>query len=141
MRPMVKGSLAVVLATGAGPGRFAPPQETFRLTDSTIVLDATTGREIAAGELVRRLGAADLVLLGELHDNGRHHEMRGRLIAAQAARQPAIVFEQFQRREEPIPPPAPDEDRASWLDRNGFDRQGWKWPLHQPVVEAAITHG
>jgi uncharacterized iron-regulated protein len=36
--------------------------------------------------------------------------------------------------------PAPDESTEVWLDRNGFDRKGWRWPFHQPVVEAARRH-
>jgi uncharacterized iron-regulated protein len=87
------------------------------------------------------MAAADFVLLGELHDNAWHHRTRGALIAALRDRHPAIVFEQFAATGEPIEPPAADQTRGSWLDQRGFDRQGWKWPLHQPVVEAALAHG
>ena len=106
-----------------------------------MVLDGLDGRRVDARELLRRLAAADLVLLGELHDNGMHHRLRGQLIAASAARRPAIVFEQFAETHEPITPPAQAESREEWLDRSGFDRQAWKWPLHQPVVDAAIESG
>ncbi|HWA15608.1 MAG TPA: ChaN family lipoprotein, partial [Gemmatimonadales bacterium] len=28
-----------------------------------------------------------------------------------------------------------------WLDEHGFDRKAWRWPVHQPVVDAAISSG
>ena len=124
---------------GASPGTVRPAS--FALPESTVVLDGTTGAPVAPPELLRRLAAADLVLLGELHDNPIHHALRGELITALASRHPAIVFEQFAESGQPILPASGGEDREGWLDRHGFDRTNWKWPLHRPVVEAAIAHG
>jgi uncharacterized iron-regulated protein len=89
---------------------------------------------------MRRVAAADFVLLGEYHDNAIDHRLRGAMISA-ATRHPAIVFEQFAQSSSPIPLPATGESREEWLDHHGFDRKGWKWPLHEPVVEAAIGDG
>ena len=91
-------------------------------------------------ELLRQTEAADFVLLGEIHDNTLHHQVRGALLTAARARRPAVVFEQFARTVAPIPPPAPGETEEAWLDAHSFDREGWKWPLHAPVVNAAIAH-
>jgi uncharacterized iron-regulated protein len=113
----------------------------FALPDSAAVLDPATGAPIGASELLGRLAGADLVLLGELHDNAVHHKLRGALITALAPRHPALVFEQFAETSEPIPPPAAGEDLEGWLDGHGFDRKSWNWPLHEPVVEAALEHG
>jgi uncharacterized iron-regulated protein len=85
------------------------------------------------------VAAADFVLLGEYHDNAVQHSLRGALISASKGRAPAIVFEQFPRTDAPMPLPAPGEDITAWLDSRGFDRKGWKWPMHAPVVEAAIA--
>jgi uncharacterized iron-regulated protein len=106
-----------------------------------MVMEGVDGKRVDDSALLERLGAADLVLLGELHDNETHHVVRGLLIAASRARRPAIVFEQFAATSAPITPPGAGEPREAWLDRNGFDRQGWKWPLHRPVVDAAIANG
>jgi uncharacterized iron-regulated protein len=108
------------------------------LPDSTVALDAATGALISMPELLRRVAAADFVLLGELHDNPIHHEVRGLLLTA-SGKHPAVVFEQFPASTTAIQPPGADEDREGWLDRQGFDRTGWKWPLHAPVVDAAIA--
>jgi len=66
------------------------------------------------------------------------HALRGALLRAFADRHSAVVFEQFTASEAPIAPPAPGDSLTGWLDRNGFDRRGWKWPLHEPVVTAAL---
>jgi uncharacterized iron-regulated protein len=111
------------------------------LPDSVTVYTAASGAPITTPDLLRRLGSADIVLLGELHDNPYHHRVRGMLITALATEHPAIVFEQFTASEKPILPPSPGETREAWLDANGFDRTGWRWPLHAPVVEAALASG
>ena len=40
------------------------------------ILDLTSGREISVEVLAERLRSADVVLLGELHDNPHHHQAR-----------------------------------------------------------------
>jgi uncharacterized iron-regulated protein len=112
----------------------------FTMPDSTVILDGRTGDTLATGALLRRIGEADIVLLGEQHDNPVDHVLRGALLTAFAAQRPAVVFEQFADRDTPIPRPAPDQSVEAWLDAFGFDRKGWRWPLHAPVVDAAIAH-
>jgi uncharacterized iron-regulated protein len=107
---------------------------------STVALDAATGVTISPAELLRRAEAADFVLLGEIHDNSLHHSFRAALLTAAQARRPAVVFEQFPRTTGPIPPPAAGESEEVWLEAHGFDRKGWEWPLHAPIVSAAIAH-
>lgn len=141
MRNLLLGAPVLLLAAcgGSSSGQVAPV--TFALPDSTSVVDGPTGSPVATPDLLRRIAAADIVLLGEVHDNPVDHALRGALITAFAERRPAIVFEQFAESDAPIPPPAPGDSMTGWLDRNGFDRRGWRWPLHEPVVDAAIAHG
>jgi uncharacterized iron-regulated protein len=131
---MLVGGCAAGVVTTASPGAL-------RLPESVVVINGSDGRRVDADELLRRLAAADFVLLGELHDNATHHALRGQLITAFGASRPAIVFEQFAETSAPLALPAEGESREAWLDRSGFDRQAWNWPLHQPVVDAAITNG
>lgn len=112
----------------------------FTMPDSTLVLDGRTGDTVTTAALLRRVGEADVVLLGEVHDNPVDHALRGALLTAFAGARPAVVFEQFADRDTPIPPPGPDQSVEAWLDAFGFDRRGWRWPLHAPVVDAAIAH-
>ncbi len=138
MRPLVP-LLMLAAACGGSTASTVGPRP-VDLLDSTIVLDAN-GALIDRAQLLHHLAAPDFVLLGELHDNPIHHRIRGSLITALAARRPAVVFEQFADTNAPIPPPAAGQDRESWLDQHGFDRKGWGWPLHRPVIDAAVDHG
>ncbi len=131
--------LLLLAACHAAAGRVSPVA--FALPDSSTLEDGATGAPVATAELLRRVGSADLVLLGEVHDNRRAHAVRADLLRALGARHPAVVFEQFAVSEAPIAPPAPGESLTVWLDRNGFDRRGWQWPLHEPVVSAALAVG
>ncbi len=118
--------------TGAAPARFALPA-------GTELVEGPSGRPVATNDLLNRVRRSDYVLLGEVHDNPIDHELRAGIIDALASVHPAIVFEQFGGSDSPIPPP-PGDRMEAWLDAHGFDRTGWKWPLHRPVVLAAIAH-
>jgi uncharacterized iron-regulated protein len=143
MRNTLRWAPALLLAACGGTAPAAAPvapAAALALPESTVVLDAATGAPIASAELLRRARAADFVLLGEIHDNIAHHQVRGALLTA-AGRHPAVVFEQFARSAGPIPPPAGGTADDAWLDQYGFDRKNWRWPLHQPVVQAALASG
>jgi uncharacterized iron-regulated protein len=136
--------LPAALVLAAACGSATPPSPAplaFSLPDSFVVLEGAGGNPVSSETLLRRIGAADLVLLGEVHDNAAQHALRGRLISAFAGRRPAVVFEHFTESEEPLARPGAGESIESWLDRTGFDRTAWKWPLHRPVVEAALASG
>lgn len=134
--------IAPLLLAACGSSVASGPAPTaFTLPDSVQAVDARTGAAISASDLLRRAGGADFVLLGEIHDNAWHHRVRGALLTAMAADKPAVVFEQLARSAGPIPAPDSGESEETWLDAHGFDRKGWKWPLHQPVVDAALAHG
>lgn len=129
--------LLLLAACHPAPAPLSPV--VFALPDSTALVDGPTGEPVAVAELLRRVDSADLVLLGEVHDNPVDHALRGALLRAFAARHPAVVFEQFTATDGPIALPAPGDSLTGWLDRNGFDRRGWRWPLHEPVVTAALA--
>jgi uncharacterized iron-regulated protein len=112
------------------------------------IWDVKGGRFVDEGELVARLATVRYRLLGEVHDNPAHHTIRAeviRRIAAGGAR-PAVVFEQFdldhaealaaaQRATRPDARP----DVEAVATAGGLDRTGWQWPLHKPVLEAALA--
>ena len=84
---------------------------------------------------------ADLMLLGEVHDNPMHHTERAELLKALADRRPTVVFEQFPRTADAALATPVAGDFDAWLDRTGFDRKGWAWPLHRPLIDAALAAG
>lgn len=132
--PIVLLPACARLQTGTAPVRFALPA-------GTELVEGPSGRPGATNDLLNRVGRSDYVLLGEVHDNPIDHELRAGIIDALASVHPAIVFEQFRDTDTPIPPPPASGDGIeAWLDAHGFDRNGWKWPLHRPVVLAAIAH-
>ncbi len=90
--------------------------------------------------------APEFLLLGEVHDNAAHHQLRAERLASLLAdgQRTTVVFEQL--------PTARDADLAAQqqrapadvealIDAGQWDRRAWRWPLHQPVVTAAVTGG
>lgn len=139
---MIRRTALLLLLAGCA-GRASSPVAPARLAlpDSTTVLDGLTGASITPDEMLRRVAGADIVLLGEVHDNPTGQLVRAAVLNALAARHPALVFEQFAAADSAIRRPAAGDSLEGWLDRSGFDRRGWRWPMHRPVVEAAIAHG
>lgn len=86
------------------------------------------------------------VLLGELHDNPDHHRARAEQLRQLIAHEPktVVVFEQFSRSEDSAVAQARKAapgDVNAVIDAAKFDRKGWRWPLHQPLFEAALQSG
>ena len=99
-------TVPILLLTACGGRRATTVAPlSFVLPDSTQIVEGSTGSLVATPALLRRIAAADIVLLGEVHDNAVDHALRGALITAFAARRPAVVFEQFAESDVPIPLP------------------------------------
>jgi uncharacterized iron-regulated protein len=141
MRPYLRLLPTIWLAAcGSQQPLTTTPPVAFPLPSGVTLVDAQSGASVPAATLLTRMTSADFVLLGEVHDNEAQHRLRGELITALATRRPAVVFEQFTARDVPIERPSPGSPIEPWLDQQGFDRKGWRWPLHQAVVDAAIAH-
>ncbi|WP_374674912.1 ChaN family lipoprotein [Ideonella sp.] len=89
---------------------------------------------------------ARVVLLGEVHDNPRHHALRAEWLRRLLAdgRPTVVVFEQMDaargedlRRAQAAAPGDPDAVARA----GGLDERGWRWPLHRPVLQAALDGG
>lgn len=132
---LLRACAAAVLLAGCGGAQAGSSP----LPAAVALYDGPTRTPVAYPALVAAIRAADFVLLGELHDNAVHHETRARLLTALGDLRPAVVFEQLAAADGPIPPPAGGEPDEAWLDGHGFDRTGWRWPLHRPIVVAAIS--
>ena len=103
-----------------------------------------TGAFVAARNVESAAAQADVVLLGEKHDNLDHHLLQARLVRAMigAGRRPAVVFEMI----------AEDRQAAldGWLSEHpadaaglggalDWDASGWPpWSTYQPIAEAAL---
>jgi uncharacterized iron-regulated protein len=91
-------------------------------------------------EVVQRLREADLVFLGEQHDNPVHHAIRARLVSDLHRPGLRLVFEQL-----PVAGgqafliPPQEGDLLPFLQRQGFREKAWAWPLHAPLFAIAQT--
>lgn len=89
-----------------------------------------------------RAHEARFVLLGEVHDNAAQHLERAALLRRLLAdgRPTRVVFEQMRSgREAAIA--AAGRDAEAVADAGGLDRAAWGWPLHRPLLQAALDGG
>ena len=109
------------------------------------IWDVRSEAFVSESQLAQALAGARYRLLGEIHDNPQHHVIRARLIGAIAATgvRPAVVFEQFNLDQDAALLAAQksgaDSDRLA--DAGHLDRKGWIWPLHKPIIDAALRLG
>ena len=106
MRLLAITALVVCCAACAAPraARVLTPTERERAASSLIILDGTTGERIDLDEAARRAARADVVLLGEYHDNPDAHALQQALYARLLEREPrtALCLEMLERHEQPI---------------------------------------
>ena len=124
--------IALSLATGcAGVAPELPPE----LPGAILSPD---GAELTEAELVAALEQAQIVVLGEVHDNPVHHARQARLVRQLRPR--GLAFEMV--------PEASEEGIQVFLAQGGergeigpaigWDRMGWPdWALYAPIFEAA----
>ena len=120
--------LITYLPMAAAAPQAAADEALFRLSDSAAVNTQT---------LLSDMQSADAVLLGEIHDNPRHHELRAQLLREPALKQRNIVAEHLDAGQVV----GTGDMLLSRLEQAGFDATGWQWPLHQPLFAAALDQG
>ena len=107
------------------------------------IWDVRAERFVSERQLVADIAAARYRLLGEVHDNPAHHDIRARLIAAIAdtGARPAVVLEQFDLDHDDalLGAQAARTDAEQLVEAGKFDRNSWKWPLHKPIIEVALA--
>ena len=107
------------------------------------IYDVHAQRFVTEPALVADLAAARYRLLGENHDDGAHHAIRARLLSDIVRRgaYPAVVMEQFDldRDEALRAEQHAGGDAEQVATAGGLDRKGWQWPLHEPIVAAALA--
>lgn len=103
--------------------------------------DTRSSTFIDEAGLLARARQADVVLLGETHDNPAHHRLQERVLDGLLAgrTQPALVMEQFNREQQG----ALDTARtgATPLDSVAPLAKGWDWALYRPLVARALDAG
>jgi uncharacterized iron-regulated protein len=90
---------------------------------------------ISMVQLVQAVRISDVAVLGEVHDNPLHHQLRGELLRQLPAASKTVVAEHLSWRlrfKE-------GGELLTNLQAAGFDDKGWGWPLHQPLFEAVTA--
>lgn len=100
------------------------------------VEELASGRRLTVDELLRAARQADVVLLGERHDNPHHHQRRGAFIAALGAGT-VVVAEQLPRGAVV----GPGADTLGRLVAAGFDARAWQWPQHEALFAPLLAAG
>lgn len=113
------------------------PPGTLRETDHPLagrLWDVAAGGFIDEAELLRRAGRAEVLLLGETHDNPEHHRLQLRILQTRldAGARPALLMEQFDNDQQA----AIDQARKAGKDLAPLMR-GWDWALYRPLVALA----
>lgn len=125
------GALIVIPVLVAAP-TLAPAQAPCEAKTGSICAD---GAAIDFEPMLERLRAADIVVIGERHDNPAHHEWQARLISALAPK--GLAFEMVPRAKED----AANEVRAAGGDLAkalDWENSGWPaWEMYAPLFEAA----
>jgi uncharacterized iron-regulated protein len=110
----------------------------FTLTSQAeeVILDLQSGQTLTREQLIEQIQARDMLLLGEIHDNHRHHAIHGELLRDIGTKPPFVVAEQltygktYMKRGELL-----DDLTAA-----GFDAQGWDWPTHLQLFAPLAKH-
>ena len=98
----------------------------------------TVADVIAAAEM------AEVLLLGEKHDNATHHQLQAMLVDRMAARgkRTGLVWEMIEPRKDRILADAPVTGAASLGSALSWADSGWPdWPEYAPIAAAALRHG
>ena len=150
MRTLVLGLAILMLAacSSTRSARVLTPDEREATARALVIRDGTTGERIDLDEAARRAARADVVVMGEYHDNPDAHALQQALYARLLAIEPrtALCLEMLERHEQPLV----DEWLAGTLttdaliDRTGsrtWSGQSGSWvAFYQPCLDLARGH-
>jgi uncharacterized iron-regulated protein len=108
-----------------------------RLGTDEFLMDVRRAEIATLEQLQSEMALSDAVLLGEIHDNTRHHALRAQLLSEPALKQRNVVAEHLDAGQVV----GAGDKLLSRLEQAGFDATGWQWPLHQPLFAAALDQG
>lgn len=128
------------------PPTSAPEWRAGLYTDHTLagqIWLAADNRFIRRDELLSLLSDADLVLLGEKHDNPDHHDLRLGVLQSLLAGdgKTLLVMEMMTQAQQTavdtLSASKPLPDPASWQALLAWD-EGWTWDYYQPAISLAL---
>lgn len=134
----------VVLLVSAGcAGRIVPSPETIPGMESHRIVHAASGEFVPSDSLAAAVARADVVFLGEQHDDPVTHVLERVVLemAGRSGRPVVLSLEMFERDVQP----ALDEYLAGRTSEDAFLADSRPWPRYQtdyrPLVELARANG
>jgi uncharacterized iron-regulated protein len=134
-------ALAAIALALLGSACALIPDQNLRDTDHPLVgrlWDPAAAAFIDEDQLRQRAARAEVLLLGETHDNPEHHRLQRRmlLMSRNGAAPPALLMEQFDVDQQP----AIDEAVKNGTDLKSLLR-GWDWSQYRELLAAAKSAG
>jgi uncharacterized iron-regulated protein len=111
------------------------------------IWDPRAGRFTDEAALASAVASADVVLLGEMHDNVDHHVLQARLLRAVLAsgRRPALAFEMLTADQQAAVDAAlarAPHDPDAFARAVGWNESGWpEFETYRPIVQAGLEAG
>lgn len=142
---------ALLLASPAAFAQAVPPAPTVQeLSGHALVGKVWVpqgGYFLAAEDLLKRAAEADVLLLGETHDNPDHHALQAWMLGQfmAAGKVPLVAFEMMDTGQSAALSShlaAAPKDAAGLGAAVGWEKAGWPaWSHYQPIAEAALAGG
>ena len=104
---------------------------------ATTIIDLERQQTITQDQLISVLRKADFVLLGELHDNPHHHQIRGQ-ITKQLGNQKYSVVVEYLLADKKV---KFSGSTLQSLEEFGYSPKAWPWKIYQTLFEDIRTSG
>ena len=103
----------------------------YNLLATEIIFEYKTKNQINVQDLIATINDADIILLGEIHDNLFQHRVRADLMGKIQSKEFAIVSEHLVSGSEITYYGRLLED----LETIGFNKKAWSWPVHEVLYK------
>ena len=103
----------------------------YNLLATEIIFEYETKNQVNVQDLIVAMNNADIILLGEIHDNLFQHKARADLISKIQNKEFAIVSEHLVSGSEIAYSGSLLED----LETIGFNKKAWSWPTHEVLYK------
>ena len=103
----------------------------YNLFATEIIFEYKTKNQVNVKDLIPAIHDADILLLGEIHDNLFQHRARADLISRMQNKEFAIVSEHLVSGSEITYSGRLLED----LETIGFNKKAWSWPVHEVLYK------
>lgn len=106
------------------------------------VVDLKLQKVISPNVLLENLARADVILIGEKHDNPDHHMLEQRILSALAEQPAEVVLEMLDDSQSSLLTALDREAQGNQLKQNlQWNDKGWAWESYGPLVELAVSSG